>query len=204
MVRFNVPSAPLTVSRTTTRPPVRSMLAAGEYSSHIRLDRPDRTPLLRFSSLQRLLTALRCPVLPTSGRSRFGVCADVLRALARKCFREVRQTRISSPLRSSASPTANGLLHRRLTRGPASHASLFLFTSDVPLPAFLGPLHAAPPELFTSRQRSWGSALRSFDPAGMASMTFPSLLAHLPFPESSAPTIFCRGIDGTNLIRRRS
>lgn len=51
--------------------------------------------------------------------------------LALAVFRIVNRQRLTSP---------------PVDAGPASHASLFLYTSDVPLPAFLGPLHAAPPE----------------------------------------------------------
>jgi hypothetical protein len=60
----------------TTGPIIAARLRVNSITEHDGSRSFDRAPLMRFCPLQHSLAALRCPGLPATGQSRFGVSCD--------------------------------------------------------------------------------------------------------------------------------
>jgi len=96
-------------------------------------DRSRRTPLLRFLPLQRSPATLRCPGLPTSGHSRFGVLSGQVSHPHAKCSGDHCRMFVLAVFRRSAGPSST--LDARLAgcRSPqVMHRRRI--SADVPLP----------------------------------------------------------------------
>lgn len=106
------------------------------------MDRPTRTALLRFFALQRLLTALRYPGLPATGRSRFGFWAGLVPPEVFS-VRTVEDSQLAHAVFRSSSSAAYAGGRVGTCRGSCI-APFYLGVRDVPLPAVTR--FAAPPE----------------------------------------------------------
>jgi len=146
----------------------------------VHTDRPTRPPLLRFCALQRLLTALRYPGLPASGRSRCGFWAGFLTAPPEVFRQQMEPT--SLPLRYFAVSSASG--HRSMrgcdVRSPrVMHRAFLVNLRDVPLPAecevFRG---SAGTHQF--RRRSWALIPSQCCSCSGDFGAFPLLFPHMP------------------------
>lgn len=146
-VRFNVPSALAGATTDDLRVAGSTVARRCGYSSHIRFDRPNRAPLLRFGSLQRLPAAWRYPVLPALGRSRCAVCIDFSLA-PEASVSGIAWSQVSSALRFFA---------KHPTRDAADCGSCvaLLSVATFRYPRVAG-VRGSAGTLSPSRQRSWG------------------------------------------------
>jgi hypothetical protein len=166
-------------SRTFPASPASPVCSSPDTRSR---GRPGEAPLVRFRSPSAHVShAAYCfPVLPGTGRSRFGV-------VGRSCCTRLTPRALAGPsaLAVSRSEAATGpwMLRRKVpvNRGRRLVGSCVgpFFGVGVPLPV---PEVAWPVrDVQASRRRSWGSSLRSVAPARGASRRCPPLVSHLPF-----------------------
>jgi hypothetical protein len=138
------------------------------------------TPLLRFCSLQHIPAAWRCPELPASGRSRFGVKASATAPDLSEL--SVRQ----SPLRSFAHP---GEAANRPPRLNVARRGLCCLAAD--RERHLTARESGERDLVGTAKQST-TALMGFDPSQFCSCprvgrTSPSSRAHMPLLPSDIP-----------------
>jgi len=141
------------------------------------------SPLVRFFPLQHIPAASRCPVLPASGRSRFGVM--LCRAALSKVFPELRFGH--SPLRFFAFASVRPSFGLEIRTPPARVMHRRFLAGRCSATRVSG--RSRPGRGLPSRRRSWGcSPSQSCSCPRVSGVS--AFRTHLPFPERPSRYFF--------------